>query len=82
MTVPIKPEPKGDLPRSIAALQERCAICRKPTRTWTAIRARKAGEQVALCSVCASAANPADIPSKDAWCRREQIAARSDGSDA
>lgn len=57
-------------------VQERCAICRTPTRTWTALPKRKAGEQVALCSVCAAYAKPEDIPSKADWCRREEIAMR------
>lgn len=47
---------------------ERCCFCREPTRYWFLPK------DVACCEECASKAEPADVPDKDAWCRRERVA--------
>lgn len=46
---------------------ERCCMCREPTPMWTNLPDRTAGEQVALCEVCAMQARPVMVPSKRAW---------------
>jgi hypothetical protein len=52
---------------------EVCCFCRTPTPWWTSLD-RPIGEQVACCPHCASRANPEEVPTKKAWCRRERIA--------
>lgn len=59
---------------------ERCCFCREPTRYWTDLPNRSAGQQVACCRSCACAANAADVPTKSAWFRREEIADHSFGN--
>lgn len=54
--------------------QECCCFCREKTRWWTDMPERKPGEQVACCPKCAKVATPEDLPTKEAWCRRERIA--------
>lgn len=51
---------------------ENCVFCRNPTSFW--YRAK----DVACCPECAAEATPEDVPDKQTWCRREQIAIGSD----
>ena len=66
MSVKVEPEPEGLGP------PENCCICRTPTHTW--FQPRRPGKAVALCHRCAYFCQPADIPTKKQWCRRERIA--------
>ena len=50
---------------------ERCCVCRDRTDTWTVLPDRTPGQQVALCAGCAATTEPADVPTKDAWLKRE-----------
>jgi hypothetical protein len=62
---------------------ERCCFCRTPTRWWTKLPDRTPGQQVACCQGCADSQAPADVPTKDQWCDREQaLRLRSPASDA
>lgn len=45
--------------------QERCCMCRIPTRWWYA------PSDVALCPDCARTAKRADLPTKREWCDKE-----------
>lgn len=67
-------------PKSMIAMGEleHCCFCRTPTPTWTTLADRKAIEQVACCEQCALKAEPKDVPSKEVWCRREEIARGDD----
>lgn len=56
---------------------ERCCFCRTATPSWTTLKGRKPGQQVACCPQCAKRAEPKDVPSKEDWCRREDIATPS-----
>ena len=46
-------------------VQERCCLCRKPTRFWYTPK------DVALCEACATTATPAALPTKEAWIAKE-----------
>lgn len=48
--------------------EERCCFCRDLTWFWY----REA--DVAVCQKCARTANPEDVPNKQTWMRREEIA--------
>lgn len=60
--VSLEPEP------AVWATVEHCCFCREPTRYWYTPK------DVACCQKCAAHAQPADVPSKKVWFRREQIA--------
>jgi hypothetical protein len=60
--IPYEPDPYGE--------SEECAICDAATLFWTALPDRAAGEQVAICSKCATTRSPADVPTKQAWFAR------------
>jgi len=47
---------------------ERCCFCRKQTHFWYLPK------DVAVCEECAKRAQPKDVPDKETWCRREEIA--------
>ena len=47
-------------------LQERCCLCRTPTRYW------HKKTDVALCPVCASKARLSDLSTKKEWCDKER----------
>jgi hypothetical protein len=74
MPVPIHEEVDDELTRNTD--QEKCCFCRDQTAWWTSLPNRKPGAQVACCPHCASRADPKEVPSKTAWCRRERIAHR------
>lgn len=46
---------------------EPCCFCHQPTRFWTALPERSAGEQVACCPFCADTFEPDAVPTKDEW---------------
>lgn len=66
MPIPIHREPGGEPP------YEACCFCRAVTPWWTALPKKI----VACCPKCAARGEPADVPTKKAWCRREHIAHR------
>ncbi len=53
---------------------ERCCFCRRRTHYWVLSKERPATDNPACCRKCAEHATPGDVPSKLAWCRREDIA--------
>lgn len=53
---------------------ERCCFCRTQTSHWTTQAGKVTGGSVACCPKCALVAEPADVPTKAEWCRRETIA--------
>lgn len=52
---------------------EKCCFCRTPTRYWFEAK------DVAVCRRCARYAEASDVPTKKAWCRREEIARKGQG---
>lgn len=66
MPIPIHPQPDTEPPF------ERCCFCRTPTRQWTELADRAPGAQVACCKSCAAQHEPAEVPTKLAWFRKEQ----------
>ncbi len=52
---------------------ERCCFCRNPTKYWTLDPSKTPGEQLACCEKCSKIANYNDLPTKQQWCRREDI---------
>jgi hypothetical protein len=46
-------------------VQERCCMCRTPTRFWHA-------SDVALCPTCAKTTPLAALPTKKDWCAKER----------
>ena len=48
--------------------RERCCFCRRATAFWFTAK------DVACCPRCAQGAEAKDVPSKEVWCRREEIA--------
>ena len=54
---------------------ENCCFCRKPTAFWCREK------DVPVCLQCAEVADIEDVPDKQTWCRREDIAEGSDALD-
>lgn len=51
-------------------VQERCCMCRTPTRYWHS-------SDVALCQVCAKKTKRAELPAKKDWCAKEDAIFRA-----
>jgi hypothetical protein len=64
MSVRVEAEPKTAWPK------ENCCMCRKPTGYWYGTGPLN----VALCPVCASNADPSDLPTKAEWIKAERNA--------
>jgi predicted amidophosphoribosyltransferase len=47
-------------------VQERCCMCRKPTRYWYKPK------DVAVCPECAKHTSPGQLPSKSDWIKKER----------
>lgn len=58
---------------------EVCCFCRVPTPMWTSISTRSEAEQVACCLRCAAARSESEVPTKEAWFRRERALAACRG---
>jgi len=49
-------------------VQEKCCLCRKPTRYWWGTGALN----VALCPDCAKITKAIELPTKAEWCTKER----------
>ena len=47
--------------------QERCCLCRTPTRLWYTPM------DVALCEACGKTAKRGELPTKKQWCASEKL---------